>query len=64
MKLDPPLPNGRGPPEPRTTTSNAGFAGVASTEIGDKTATAHASMISVFMALSSYPTCAMHISFE
>ena len=26
MKLDPALPNGRGPPEPSTTTSNAGFA--------------------------------------
>jgi hypothetical protein len=49
MKLYPPLPNGRGPPDPSTTTSNAGFARAAGTRAGNKTATATAIAISVFM---------------
>jgi hypothetical protein len=53
MKLDPARPKGRGPPEPSTTTSNAGFAGVARKQVGNKT-TAAASAISVFNAFCSY----------
>src|SRR5580704_19654260 len=52
MKLEPALPNARGPPEPSTTTSNAGFAGAARRQVGKKTATATASAISLFMAFS------------
>ena len=49
MKLDPPLPNGRGPPEPSTITSNGGLAGAACTQPGNKVKIAAASTISVFM---------------
>ncbi len=49
MKLEPPLPNGRGPPEPSTTTSIDGFAGAACTQAGNKIKTAAARTISVFM---------------
>src|SRR5580700_9006964 len=55
MKLDPPLPNGRGPPEPSTTTSNAGCAGAARRQGGNRAATTKASAISVFMISS--PCC-------
>src|SRR3974390_1719791 len=52
MKLDPALPNGRGPPEPSTTISNAGFAGAARTYAGNRTTTTKTSTIRVFMASS------------
>src|SRR5271165_2005529 len=50
MKLDPALPNARGPPEPSTTTSNAGFPGVACRQLGNKATTVTASAIIVFMS--------------
>src|SRR5580692_11124583 len=38
-KLEPALPNGRGPPEPSTTTSRAGFAGAQRAPTGNKSKT-------------------------
>src|SRR6516225_4292947 len=61
MKLDPALPNARGPPEPSTTTSNAGFAAAAHRQAGNKTKNATPSVINFFITDSQFIDLLGHV---